>query len=104
MEISTPSHVYLTTGLSAVTPGGDSNVLKKVASFTVGERLNATDAAGPAGAVSASASVPLIANGSALTACCSTTMLAARVQRPTYVPEKLNFSAYQRFEGEDFML
>lgn len=103
MEIATPSHVYLTTGLSAVTPGGDSNVLKKVASFTVGERLTADPAAS---AVSASVSVPLVTNGSgnANAACCSTTMLAARVQRPTYVPEKLNFSAYQRFEGESFDL
>lgn len=72
---TTSQQVYLTTGLSAITPGGstnnivvgseEGNVLKKIASFT---------------AVGADS--------------------APKRSVVSYVPEKLNFGAYQKFEGE----
>lgn len=52
-----------------LTPSGDGNVLKKVASFTV-ERTNFENTT------------------------------SSKVSRPSYVPEKLNFGAYEKFEGK----
>lgn len=52
-----------------LTPAGDGNVLKKVASFTV-ERTNFDNTT------------------------------SSKISRPSYVPEKLNFGAYEKFEGK----
>lgn len=75
---------------------GDGNVLKKVASYTV-ERTNFDNT------VTSTTIIPslpplTIPSGTLTTAV--TAAVAAKVLRPSYVPEKLNFGAYDKFEGK----
>lgn len=66
MDLLTPNapHVFLTNGLSAITPGG----VKKLASMVVAG--NTAD------------------------------QMATAAKRPPFVPEKMHFSSYRKFEGE----
>ncbi|XP_039949288.1 protein cappuccino isoform X1 [Bactrocera tryoni] len=83
------------TPLTPATPS--NNVLKRVASLTA-EKAAATAAAAAANAINANA------NGSA-----SATGMAAHLEyisgcrRLSYVPEKLSFAAYEKFEGQMLM-